>query len=235
MGRINGSVSRRADSYSYYIDWSESDVSVNNNSSVVSATVYIYCSAHNAWASGLSQSLTIDGTTFTDTKTVDLSPGVTVALVSGSKTVYHNNDGTKSITISASSDLPYGSGWGPDSGSASGTVGLTNIPRQATITGAVDFNSNGNPYMTFSNPGGLEIDCYLEFGGTNIVKYNVPNTGNYTFNLTQAERDLLYSKCPNSNTLTVRYGVQTRINGTPTWWSYTDRVMTVVNYRSASR
>ena len=152
MGTINGSVSQRSDSYSFYINWSESNVSNTGNTSVVSATAYVYCSKHNAWASGLSQSLTIDGTTFTDTKTVSLSSGVTVALVSGSKTITHNNDGSKSITISASCDLPDGNGWGPAWGSASGTATLTNIPRQANVTGATNFNDEGNPTITYSNP-----------------------------------------------------------------------------------
>lgn len=133
MGRINGSVSARSDSYSFYIDWSESSVNQSNNTSVVTATAYIYCSAHTAYENNLAQSLTIDGTTFNDVKNVNLSSGVTVALVNGSKTIAHSNDGTKSITISASCDLPYGSGWGPDWGSASGTVTLTQIPRQAKL------------------------------------------------------------------------------------------------------
>ena len=113
MARINGNVSRNSDSYSFYIEWSESKASdyITTNKTTVSATAYIYCSNHTAYSSGLSQSLTIDGEQFTDTKYVSLSPGVTVALVSGSKTITHNADGKKSITISADCDLPYGSGW----------------------------------------------------------------------------------------------------------------------------
>lgn len=111
MGRINGSVSQRSDSYSFYIDWSESEISNVNNTSKVDATAYIYCSAHTAYGGGNAQSLTIDGTNFTDTIYIDLSPGVTVALISGSKVIQHNTDGSKSITISANCDLPDGGGW----------------------------------------------------------------------------------------------------------------------------
>ena len=111
MATINGSVSQRADAYSFYIEWSEGEPDIANNKRVVSATAYIYCSKHNAWASGLVQKLIIDGTEFTKTKTVRLSSGVTVELVSGSKEIEHNSDGKKSITISAECDLPHGSGW----------------------------------------------------------------------------------------------------------------------------
>lgn len=129
METIPGSVSQRSDSYSFYIEWSESDIDIANNTSKVTATAYISCSKHNAWQSGLGQKLVIDGTEFTETISVDLDPGVTVTLVSGSKTITHDSDGSKSITISADCDLPYGDSWGPDWGSASGTAVLTTIPR----------------------------------------------------------------------------------------------------------
>lgn len=113
MATISGSVSQRSDAYSFYIEWSESKASdyISTNKTTVDATAYIYCSKHTAWQSGLAQKLIIDGTEFTATKTVELSSGVTVALVSGSKTITHNSDGSKSITISAECDLPYGDGW----------------------------------------------------------------------------------------------------------------------------
>ena len=45
MARINGSVSQRSDSYSFFIDWSESMNSnyTSTNQTTVSATAYIYC------------------------------------------------------------------------------------------------------------------------------------------------------------------------------------------------
>lgn len=132
MARIGGSVAQREDSYSFYIDWSET-VDTANNRSTVTATAYIYCSAHTAYASNLAQSLTIDGTVFTNTVNVNLSSGVVVALVSGSKTIAHDNNGNKSIVISADCALPNGNGWGPSWGSAYAEVGLTSIARHAVL------------------------------------------------------------------------------------------------------
>ena len=113
MATINGSVGQRADSYSFYITWSESKASdyITTNKTTVTATAYIKCTAHTAWATNLDQKLIIDGTEFTDTISVDLSPGVTVKLITGSKTITHGTDGKKSIKISAECELPYGSGW----------------------------------------------------------------------------------------------------------------------------
>lgn len=158
-----------------------------------------------------------------------MSANTSKIVASGTKRIYHNADGTKNgISISFeiwTNNLSYL----PVYLSASGSFDLTHIPRQATLTGANDFNSDGNPYMTFSNPGGLVIDCYLEFGGTNIMRENVPNTGNYMFKLTDEEKRLLLSKCPNSNSLSVRYVIQTKVNGVATWWSYLDKTMYVID------
>lgn len=180
MARINGSVSQRADSYSFYIEWSESKASdyISTNKTTVTATAYIYCSAHTAWASGLSQTLTIDGTKFTDTKTVNLSSGVTVALVSGSKTITHNADGSKSISISADCDLPDGSGWGPNWGSASGTVALTKIPRSAAIKSFTVTNISGNEGLTklkfnFTADSTIDYIWYSTNNGSSWSGYNV--------------------------------------------------------------
>ena len=96
------------------------------------------------------------------------------------------------------------------------------------VTQANNFNSDSNPYVEISNLNGFTYNLRLEFGGTIISRNGITTHGGYTFSLTQAERDLLYSKCPNANTLTVRYVVATLLNGNETWWSYLDRTMTVV-------
>lgn len=78
--------------------------------------------------------------------------------------------------------------------------------------------------------GGLICNLRLEFAGNIITRNGYSGYGGgYTFNLTDEERQLLYSACSSSNSLTVRYVVATLINGTETWWSYYDRTMTVVN------
>lgn len=143
--------------------------------------------------------------------------------------VYHNNDGT----FPATNIGFWATSYHMSGGEVWGTIGyraVADIPRQANITGCNDFNSDQNPYMTFNNPGGFRINARLEFGGTNIQKNNIPNTGSYTFSLSDSERQLLYSKCPNSNKLTVRYVIATCIGGTSeNYWSYIDKTMTVVN------
>ena len=140
-------------------------------------------------------------------------------------TVGHNNDGSypgRYVGISAQS-------WHM-SGSSGGNIYAGNITRQAYVTGATDFNDEGNPRITFTNPAGFRINARLEFAGTVIRRDNIANTGSYTFDLTSAERDLLRSKCPNSNTLTVREVIATCTSGTTeSFWSWQDKTMTIVN------
>ena len=153
-----------------------------------------------------------------------LYPGYTL-LAQKDITVYHNNDGSFPYTTQAFAINSYHA-----NGEASGALSAPSIPRQANITRCDNFNSNGNPYMEFSNPGGFKLNLRLEFSGTTINRNNYYGSGGYTFQLTEDERNLLLSKCPNGNSLTVRYVVATCIGGgNETNWSYIDRTMTVVD------
>lgn len=180
MAKINGSVSQRSDSYSFYIEWSESKASdyISTNKTTVTATVYVSCSAHNAYGTGYPQTLIIDGTKFTASKDISLSAGTTVALISGSKTITHNSDGSKSITISADCDLPDGNGYGPAWGSASGTVALTKIPRYASINSFSVSNISGNNGLTrvkfsFSASDTIDYAWYSTNNGSSWTGYNI--------------------------------------------------------------
>ena len=145
-------------------------------------------------------------------------------LITIDRNIYHDNNGNYSGTLTGTLSTTY------VSGTASGGFSLPSIPRQANVTGATDFTDEQNPRITFSNPGGFRINARLEFGGTNIKRDNIPNTGSYTFNLTDSERDLLRSKTPNSNTMTVREVIATCIGGTTeNYWSWQDKKMTIVN------
>ena len=139
-------------------------------------------------------------------------------------TFYHDSNGNFSSWIGGSISTTY------KSGSTGGTMTLPKINRQATVTGATDFNDEGNPKITFTNPAGFRINARLEFAGTYINRENIPNTGSYTFSLTNEERKLLRSKIPNSNSLTVREVIATCYSGTTEGaWSYQDKTMALVN------
>jgi hypothetical protein len=144
--------------------------------------------------------------------------------------LYHNGDGGLSGYAYATFTKGGTSSYTPNTGGVTTDwTPLTTIPRQANITGYNDFNDEQNPTITFNNPGGFRINARLEFAGTDINKTNIPNTGSYTFSLTDDERKLLRQKCT-GNSMIVRGVIATCIGGTTeNYWSFWDKTMTIVN------
>lgn len=118
-------------------NWSQSSQSVANNNSVVSWNLQVVSSGGSI-SSGApkSWSVTVNGINYSGTNTVGVSTNTTKTLASGSTTIGHNADGTKSFSFSFSQqfDINYsGVGWiGTKSGNGSGT--LTTIPRASTVS-----------------------------------------------------------------------------------------------------
>ena len=116
MAEIVGSVSKNSSYYKYYLEVSESNVDKVNNTSIVTATLKIYTNYSGTLAirnASATHTITIDGTNYTiTTGSYTLGSYNTVTLGSASKTVTHNTDGSKTVSVSASSpDLAQGNGW----------------------------------------------------------------------------------------------------------------------------
>lgn len=111
--------------------WSVKSQSVANNTTTISWKLqliatsdgYISSSASKAW------SVTVNGTKYSGTNTVGISNNSTKTLASGTTTITHNADGTKSFSYSFSQqfDITFNSWIGTITGSGSGT--LNTIPR----------------------------------------------------------------------------------------------------------
>ena len=116
--------------------WQDSQSIANNNSVVgwhlqfIASGGSISSSASKSWA------VTVNGTNYSGTTTIGINNGATKTLASGSTTIAHNADGTKSFSFSFSQqfDINYsGVGWiGTKSGSGSGT--LSTIPRTSSVS-----------------------------------------------------------------------------------------------------
>lgn len=141
--------------------------------------------------------------------------------------INHNSDGTKTIDFSTTYNIKATlSGSYVASITASKTgVKLDDIPRQAKITNAPDFDDEEKPTITYSNPAGTAVEkieaCIASQDGlTIIVPYReVAKVGtegettlDYTFNLTSGEKTAL-RQAANKNTLQVKFYLQTTING----------------------
>jgi len=153
-------------------------------------------------------------------------------ITSGSSTVTHNSDGTKSITLKATVKVANA---GLSEHTLSATATLPTIPRKASITSAPNFTDEDNPTITYSNPAGnsastLQASIYLPDGLTGLALYrDIPKTGtSYTFNLTNEERERLQNNCTTAKSRAVRFYVRTVLGGT-NYTHYLEKTLTIVN------
>jgi hypothetical protein len=140
--------------------------------------------------------------------------------VSGTIVVDHETLGEKSIAVSLSTAI-----YGTSVKTASGTWQLDSIPRQATITSASNVTDTANPSISFSNPGGFAMDVWLEPDpvGTHLcARTGIPNTGSYTWTLSDAEKEALRNACGARTSCPIRIGLYSYINGVQ-YASYVDK------------
>lgn len=148
---------------------------------------------------------------------------------SGTLDISHNNDGSKTFTVSAFSGWLFGNG---DYTASAESFALPTIPRAATITSAPNFTDVDNPAIAYANPAGSAVSaldvCISLTGSAPNIAYRAVSTsgGSYTFQLTDAERAVLR----NNTTLTrkVVFLLRTKI-GSTYYYDTVERTFTVTN------
>lgn len=131
-------------------------------------------------------------------------------ITSGSSTVKHNNDGTKTLSLSATAYNKY---WGFNK-SMSASVSLPKIDRIADVLTGTAFTDETNPTITFNNPAGFQLEPYLNFyvNGVNVLSITRPKgtyTSPYTWSLTDAERNTIRSTITTVSSFNVTEGLYT--------------------------
>lgn len=217
--------------------WWENSQSIPNNSTVVGWKMELIAGSSGRIGSTASKtwSVTVNGSTYSGTNTIGISNNSTKTLASGSTTIYHGADGKKTFSYSFTQQIKItfsGEYISSKSGSGSGT--LTTIPRKATVTSAPNFNDEENPTIRYSNPAGNSVTslraCISLTGAAADIAYrDISKTGDsYTFNLTEAERNVLRAATTSSNSRTVRFYVETVIGGN-TERNYSPVIFTIIN------
>lgn len=232
-----------AKGYYLSIDAKEISYNTNANTSNVAITVKGHSpveTAYGAWqydtttlyltCNGVQRAIAVNGYDFRTATVLTLA-------TANFNDIQHNSDGTKSIDISASwyADNAYvQSSNGSYTLTASSSLVLTNIPRSATLTGADNFNDEQNPTISYSNPAKESVAslqaCISLTGASDDIPYrDIDINGNsYTFNLTDAEREILRNATTTANSREVIFFVKTVLNGT-TYHSTLSRTLTIVN------
>lgn len=185
------------------------------NWSLVGSGDYTY-----GWVSCGPFKVTIDGKqVYYSATRVNVYSGTVVA--SGTYTFTHDNSGNKSFSAYVEAAIYYFS----VNCSGSGSWSLPSIARNATITKAPNFNDEANPTINYTNPAGNNVTslqaCISLTGAAADVPYrDISKTGtSYTFNLTEAERNIL-RQATTGKSRTVYFYIQTVINGTTLRNSY---------------
>lgn len=186
--------------------WSSVSNGPAANTSTVTATLQIQRSALNATTGTFKGTFTVGDVSESLSWYGTLPTYEWVTIKTITTTVSHNTDGNGSCYLYAIVNGPTGTTMEGTYVSGSSTVALDWIPRFASIISATDFTDEENPTITYSNPAGTAVDaltaCISITGAADDVNYrDVPKTETeYTFHLTEAERNTLRAAIPNSQT-----------------------------------
>jgi hypothetical protein len=174
-------------------------------------------------------SVTIAGEeVYTSSTRIQLKNGTVVA--SGTKTITHKDDGTKSFGASVKAAIFSGS----YNVSGSGEWDLKDIPRGAVITSAPNFTDEDSPTVSFTNYLGNSVDDLLigisfDQSTTAVAYRSISKTStSYKFNFTDAEKQALQNNCKNSNSTTAYFYLRTVIDG-KNYHSKVAKTLTIVN------
>lgn len=164
MANYSGSVTNNTSHFGVYLEVYESNVNTPNNTSVVTARLHI---TRSNWGWQTSNSyggkIVIDGTSYSFNYSPNWAYASSgdVVVGSASKTVTHNDDGSKSCPVSASWSTSGSYSCG--TASASGTLNLTKIARASGIS-CSSVNIGDNAIITIDRK---------STAFTNTVTYNI--------------------------------------------------------------
>lgn len=209
----------------YSVNSQELSYDINSNTSVVQVWIDVWRTntGYTTYGTGTVYARINGGVYSAGISTGQKITSTPIRLGTWDVTVGHNADGSKAISVT---------GWISHSQFSSSEQGythtLTTIPRQANITESSNFTDVQNPTIKFSNPGGFNMSVWLEpnpNGPHLAVRDNIPNTGSYTWELTDEERNQLREACK-GKTCTIRIGLY---SNNKQWASYHDRTYTITN------
>lgn len=211
----------------------EQSTSTAGNTSTLSYTLKLKSTTKNFAQYGVGAAVKLDNQTVAvrdrgSAPRITLGTYSEVTLLSGTRTVAHQSDGSKSMSLEYSLDMASAS-YTPGPMSGSGTMTLTKIPRGATITSAPNFTDEDDPVVKVSNPAGVSVQLGIFKDSTHaLANYRTISGTSYTFRLTQAEREAMRKVDTAKNTAQVRFYVKSTVGG-QTFITYLTRTLTIKN------
>lgn len=227
----SGSITGAYRGYTLRADWSAVQNAAGNYSDVTVRHTLVIGSAYSLSIASRTNSCSVGGVSQSYTSGAINQKGGSVLLGTTVHRVAHDADGTKTAQLTDTFNINATlDGTKVGSITASDSITLDRIARNATIVTANDFTDETNPTMTYSNPSGFACDVAIEFAGGSITRSGAISGagGSYEMQLTDSERTTLRNASKNSPTLKVTYALKTTINGTA-YYSRAERKMNVVD------
>ena len=194
----------------------ENSTSTSANTSSIGYTLKLKSTSKHFSQYGVGATVVLDGQTVatrdrSSAPQISIGTDASVTLVSGTTTVGHDTDGTKSMSVKFTLDMATAS-WTPGPMSKTATMTLTNIPRQATITSAPDFTDEDSPVVKYNNPAEMKIELCIknEDESKFITVYRTVSGSQYTFAFTPEERQALQAYAT-QNTAKVKFVLRTAV------------------------
>ena len=227
----SGSITGSYRGYTLRADWSAVQNAAGNYSDVTVRHTLVIGSAYSLNISSRTNTCSVGGVSQGYTSGSINQKGGSVLLGTTVHRVSHDADGTKTAQLTDTFNINATiDGKKVGSITASGSISLDRIARNATIVTANDFTDETNPTLTYSNPSSFACDVSIEFAGGSIKRAVSASGsgGSYTMQLTDSERTALRNASKDSQTLRVTYVLKTTIDG-DAYYSRADRKMNVVD------
>ena len=226
-----GSITGSYRGYTLRADWSAVQNAAGNYSDVTVKHTLVIGSAYSLNIASRTNTCSVGGVSQGYTSGSINQKGGSVLLGTTVHRVAHDADGTKTAQLNDTFNVNATiDGKKVGSITASGSISLDRIARNATIVTASDFTDDTNPALTYSNPSSFACDVSIEFAGGSITRAGAASGsgGSYEMRLTDSERTTLRNASKDSPTLKVTYVLKTTIDGTA-YYSRADRRMNVVD------
>lgn len=163
MGTITAYGSKH--SHEFKLTVNETSTSTANNTSEISFSFTIYKASYS-WSNwnSITYSISINGTSYSGT-IPSYSAGSTLTIRTGSQTVSHNSDGTKSINYSFSVNDGSGKSYTCGNASASGSMDLSKIPRYAKASISLNSKTVNSVKLNYSTDATIDGIWVSKNGG----------------------------------------------------------------------
>lgn len=231
----SGSITGAYRGYTLRADWSAVQNAAGNYSDVTVRHTLVIGSAYSLSIASRTNTCPVGGVSQGYTSGSINQKGGSVLLGTTVHRVPHDADGTKTAKLTDTFNINATiDGKKVGSITASGSITLDRIARNATIVTANDFTDETNPTLTYSNPSSFSCDVSIEFAGGSITRAGAISGagGSYTMQLTDSERTTLRNASKDSPTPKVTYVLKTTIDGTA-YYSRAERKMNVVDVAPA--